>query len=86
MADTEIAATCSHVGILTQQNLGIIFTGKLEAEFAEQPMFNYLSKVEVPWNCHVNSHCLRFSTSFFRITAPLDSEKVWGCEFANYEV
>lgn len=78
MADTEIAATYSHVGILTQQNLGIIFTGKLEAELAEQPMFNSLSKVEVTWNCHVNSLCLLFSTSFFRITAPLDSEKVWG--------
>lgn len=78
MADTEIAPTCSREGILTQQNLGIIFTGKLEAELAEQRMFNSLCKVEVTWNCHVNSLCLRFSTSFFRITAPLDSEKVWG--------
>lgn len=74
MADTEIAVTCSHVEILTQQNLVIIFTGKLWAELAEQLMFNYLSKVEVPCNCYVNSLCLRFSTSFFRITAPLDSE------------
>ena len=41
MADTEIAVTCSHVEILTQQNLVIIFTGKLWAELAEQLMFNY---------------------------------------------
>lgn len=74
MVDTEIAATCSRVGALTQKNLGIIFTGKLWAELAEQLMFKCLSKVEVPCNCHVNSLCLQFNTSFFRITAPLDSE------------